>query len=116
VQRVPGLPRSEQGAVDRVFLALTRRAAGTEEDLGVFRLLARLRALVRAVDELIAQRVVSDDAWRALAGELTANQFVEFCMLVGHYLMVAMTINSCGLALEPGYLDELPGDPGKARA
>ena len=44
------------------------------------------------------------------------DQLVEFCMLVGHYLMVAMTINSCGLVLEPGYLDELTEEANVTRA
>ena len=71
---------------------------------------------MRAADELIEHRVLSDAAWRSLAAELTDDQLVEFCMLVGHYLMVAMTINSCGLELEPGYLDGLPEDAHAARA
>lgn len=68
----------------------------------------RTRTFLRAADELVERRVLGDDAWQALAAELTENQLVEFCMLVGHYLMVAMTINTCGLELEPEYLDALP--------
>jgi len=180
--RVAGLPRSEQGPITRIFLAITRRASGGGKVLDVFSLLARLgpmfpryllflshilrggrigrddkeriilrvawrvgciyewghhvpmarelgmsddeilslaqedsplcdkrtRTFLRAADELVERRLIGDDTWRALSAELTENQLVEFCMLVGHYLMVAMTINSSGLRLEPDYLDGLP--------
>ena len=74
----------------------------------------RTRTLVRADDELVEHRVLGDGTWRALAAELTDNQLVEFCMLVGHYVMVAMTINACDLELEPGYLEAQPDAGGPA--
>lgn len=68
----------------------------------------RLRALMHATDELVAERRLSDGTWRALRGHLSEDQAVEFCMLVGHYVMVAGTINTLGVSLEPGYLQGLP--------
>jgi hypothetical protein len=62
----------------------------------------------------VEHRVLGDGTWRALAAELTDNQLVEFCMLVGHYVMVAMTINACDLELEPGYLEAQPDAGGPA--
>lgn len=66
---------------------------------------SRLRAFVRATDELIAGQRLSDETWASLKQQLSNDQCVEFCMLVGHYMMVAMTINAAGVRLEPGYLD-----------
>ena len=67
---------------------------------------ARLVAMVNAVDELVEKRLIGEDTFLALTEYFTENQLVEFCMLVGHYVMVAITINSCGLLLEPGYLED----------
>lgn len=94
----------ELGVSDDEILSLAEADSPVWDD--------RTRALIRAADELVEHRVLGDDAWRVLSAELTDNQLVEFCMLVGHYLMVAMTINSCGLALEPGYLDTEPAAVG----
>lgn len=66
----------------------------------------RLRALLHATDELLAARAISGGTWQTLRKYLSEDQAVEFCMLVGHYIMVAGTINSTGVALEPGYLKD----------
>ncbi len=55
---------------------------------------SRQRALLRGVDELHEQRVLSDEVWAELSGELSAPKLIEFCMLVGHYEMLAMTLRS----------------------
>ncbi|GAB4564147.1 MAG: hypothetical protein Tsb0020_13960 [Haliangiales bacterium] len=65
----------------------------------------RLSAFVAGVDELIDERAVGDETWSRLAAVLTEAQLVEFCMLVGHYIMIAGFINSVGVTLEPGYLE-----------
>ena len=65
----------------------------------------RLSAFVKGVDELIDDKRLSDQTWGRLSKHLTPDQMVEFCMLVGHYIMVAISINSTGVKLEPGYLD-----------
>jgi alkylhydroperoxidase family enzyme len=63
----------------------------------------RRAALLRAADELHAEREISDEAWAELRPLLTDEQLIEVCMLVGHYEMLAGTLNS--LRIEP---DELP--------
>lgn len=67
----------------------------------------RLATFIRAADELVAQHTLSDDTWAALRGELSEDQAVEFCMLVGHYVMVAGLINTLGIRIEPGYLKDI---------
>lgn len=86
-----GLPRDD---VDRV--AAGAQAAGWS---------ARQALLLRAADELHAERFISDHSWGALRAELSDNQLIELCMLVGHYEMLAMTLNS--LAVAP----DAPGRP-----
>jgi AhpD family alkylhydroperoxidase len=54
----------------------------------------RERLLLRAADELHADRVVSDPTWKELSGAFTDVELIELCMLVGHYEMLAMTLNS----------------------
>ncbi len=74
----------------------------------------RHRAIIAAIDELIDDRRLGDENWARLSREMTDDQMVEFCMLVGHYVMVAMTINSAGVQLEQGFLEDASresGDP-----
>lgn len=49
----------------------------------------RQRALVRAVDEFVADRNLSDSTFAALAEHLTRQQIIEFCALAGHYDAIA---------------------------
>jgi AhpD family alkylhydroperoxidase len=58
---------------------------------------ARQRALLRAADELHADRFISDQTWQALAGYFDDSHMIELCMLVGNYEMLAMTLNSLGV-------------------
>ena len=52
-------------------------------------------ALLRAADELHADRTLSDAAWAELRRHLTEEAAViELCMLVGQYEMLAMTLNA----------------------
>jgi len=64
--------------------------------------------LLRAADELHNGAVVSDGTWAALVGRYDERQLIEMTMLVGHYHLVAFTLNSLGVPLEPGVagLDE----------
>lgn len=66
----------------------------------------RQRILLRAVDELHSDRTISDELWQELGHELSERELIEFCMLTGHYEMLAMTLNALGV--EP---DELPDQP-----
>jgi AhpD family alkylhydroperoxidase len=69
----------------------------------------RQAALLRATDELHAERDLSDERWEELCAHLSEVERIELCMLVGHYEMLAMTLN--GLRVVP---DE-PGDGAVAR-
>jgi alkylhydroperoxidase family enzyme len=74
---------------------------------------ARQCLLLLATDELHARRMITDSTWAMLAAELGDRELIELCMLVGHYEMLAMTLNSLGVEAEPGALAAL--DAGTAR-
>jgi hypothetical protein len=61
----------------------------------------RQRHLLDAADELHGDRVITDATWVPLAAELRDTQLIELCFLVGHYEMLAMTLNSLGVRPEP---------------
>ena len=54
----------------------------------------RQALLLRAADELHAQRRIGDELWAALAREYDEPKLIELCVLVGHYEMLAMTLRS----------------------
>jgi alkylhydroperoxidase family enzyme len=59
-------------------------------------------ALVTAAEELHAEARISDATWEVLASRYDERQLIEVPMVVGHYHMVAFTLNSLGVELEPG--------------
>ncbi|HZD01421.1 MAG TPA: carboxymuconolactone decarboxylase family protein [Actinomycetes bacterium] len=67
----------------------------------------RQRALLAATDELHWRRTITDATWASLTAELRERELIELCMLVGHYEMLAMALNSLGVEAEPGALAAL---------
>lgn len=57
------------------------------------------RAIVKGVEELVEDTYISDSTWRSLATTWNEAQLLEFLVLVGAYLMVAMVQNSIRLPL-----------------
>ena len=64
--------------------------------------------LLRAADELHEQAEIGDETWTRLEARYDAERLIELCMLVGHYHMVAFTLNSLRVQREEGVpgLDE----------
>jgi AhpD family alkylhydroperoxidase len=67
----------------------------------------RQAALLRATDELHARRSLSDERWDELCTHLSETERIELPMLVGHYEMLAMTLNT---------LRVVPDEPGEGMA
>ena len=63
--------------------------------------------LLCAADELHHDSCLSDTTWAELARRYDTPQLIELPMLVGHYHLVAMALNSLGVTLDDG----LPGFP-----
>ena len=59
----------------------------------------RDRVLLRVADALHAQHDVSDNLWTDLRVQLDEREAIELVMLVGHYAMLATTLNT--LRVEP---------------
>lgn len=60
------------------------------------------RTLLRAADELHDEACISDATWGELAKAHDEKQLTEIPMVVGHYHLVAFTLNSLGVQREPG--------------
>jgi alkylhydroperoxidase family enzyme len=58
--------------------------------------------LLQAADELHTDWCITDATWAALAAVYDTQQLIELPMLVGQYHMVAMTLNTLGVQLDPG--------------
>jgi alkylhydroperoxidase family enzyme len=56
--------------------------------------------LLQAVDELHDFQQVTDVTWAGLAEQFSEQQLIEFCMLIGNYHLVDMTLNSIGVEQE----------------
>ena len=57
-------------------------------------------ALVRAVDELIADGVIADDTWTALAAQLDTEQLMDVVFTVGAYEILAFAFRSFGVEVD----------------
>jgi AhpD family alkylhydroperoxidase len=60
----------------------------------------RQRVLVTATDEFVVTRSVSPETWAALSSHLDRATLIEFCMLAGHYDMLAATIATLQVPLD----------------
>jgi alkylhydroperoxidase family enzyme len=60
----------------------------------------RQKALLLAVDELHHERSIGAPTWQLLEQHLDTPALIELCVLVGHYEMTAMTLNSLGVEIE----------------
>lgn len=61
----------------------------------------RRALLLRASDELHADGRIGDELWGRLAASYDERLLIEICMLIGHYEMLAMTLNSLRVQPEP---------------
>ncbi|BBY06949.1 carboxymuconolactone decarboxylase family protein [Mycobacterium noviomagense] len=64
------------------------------------RLTARQQALLKATDEFITNRSISDDVWQQLSDHLDRRQLIEFCMLAGQYDGLAATMSALNIPLD----------------
>jgi len=88
---------------------MARRVGLSEEEISRVRAGAdapgwseRRALLLRAADEMHERRQISAELWAQLSGHLDEVLLIELCMLIGHYEMLAMTLNT--IEVEP----ELP--------
>jgi AhpD family alkylhydroperoxidase len=61
----------------------------------------RQARLLRAADELHADGRIGDALWAGLSAELDDRLLIELCLLIGHYEMLAMTLNTLRVQPDP---------------
>ena len=61
--------------------------------------------MVRAVDELLADALISDGTWAVLAAELDVQQLMDLVFTVGAYDLLAMAFRSFGVELDDDLLE-----------
>jgi 4-carboxymuconolactone decarboxylase len=66
--------------------------AGKDED----------RAVLRAVDELVADNRISDATWAELSHFFSKQQIMDFVFTVGNYVMLGWAVASFGIPVEDG--------------
>lgn len=54
----------------------------------------RQAALLAAADAMHADGSIGDELWARLDAQLDEPRLIELCMLIGHYEMLAMTLNT----------------------
>jgi alkylhydroperoxidase family enzyme len=59
-------------------------------------------AILRAVEEMLANQMVSDATWAVLAKTWDEQQLLEFPMMVGQYVCTAIVQNTLRIRLEKG--------------
>jgi alkylhydroperoxidase family enzyme len=64
-------------------------------------------ALLRAVDELHDDSMISDATWTTLAERYSNEQMLDVIFAVGNYHLVSFALNSCGVVLDEGIADTL---------
>lgn len=79
---------------------IERIRAGADTDAGTDGWSEHDSLLMRAADELHVDACLSDATWTALAERYDERQMIELPMLVGHYHLVAFTLNSLGVQVE----------------
>jgi alkylhydroperoxidase family enzyme len=63
----------------------------------------RQAALLRTVDALHADQQIPDELWAELSSFFDEQELIEVCMLIGHYHMIAMTLNGLRVANDAGH-------------
>ena len=90
---------SRAGVTAAEVAAVTVGEGGDLSAVAGLALAPRETAMLTAVDRLVVDRTLDDDAWSELARYLDERELIEFLLLVGHYDMLATTINT--LRIEP---------------
>ena len=60
------------------------------------------KSMVRAVDELHQDTMISDETWHSLSATLSDQQLMDLIYTTGAYTTAAMLLNAMGVQLDPG--------------
>jgi alkylhydroperoxidase family enzyme len=62
------------------------------------------RTIIRATEELVTDRQISEANWQALSAEWSSEQLIDFMFTVGAYVLSAGVMRSTGVQREPELL------------
>lgn len=62
------------------------------------------RAIIRATEELVNDRMIGEANWRTLSAKWDQAQLLDFMFTVGAYVLTAGVMRSCGIEREPELL------------
>ena len=68
------------------------------------------RTLLRMVDELRYETMISDATWQALRTKYSVQRVIEATYTASQYQLVSMALNTLGVQLDPGLEDRFPKD------
>ena len=71
----------------------------------------RERILLEAADELLISHGLGDPTWARLSDFLSIEQLIELPMLIGHYSLLAGTLNALAIPRDPARSTDEPFDP-----
>ncbi|HKS55488.1 MAG TPA: carboxymuconolactone decarboxylase family protein [Steroidobacteraceae bacterium] len=66
------------------------------------------RTLLRMVDELRYEAMISDGTWQALRAKYSVQQVMEAIYTASQYQLVSMALNTLGVQLDPGLEERFP--------
>jgi len=92
--RKAGLDADTQAAI----FAWPDAAAGSEAGPGA--LTDRQQTLLKATDEFVTDRTITDATWQQLASHLDRRQLIEFCLLASQYDGLAATMSALEIPLD----------------
>lgn len=85
----------EAGLTDEEIRRLTVDGIGAEWS-------ERDRALLRATDQLVAERRIDDDTWQALSVDWSRQQLMDLVFTVGQYVLASMALNAFEVPMDEG--------------
>jgi alkylhydroperoxidase family enzyme len=93
--------REQHEKIGRDVGMSAEEVARVREGAGALGWSGRQAVLIEATDALHAHQWIGDELWARLRAKFDERELIELCMLVGHYEMLAMTLNS--LEVEPDF-------------
>ena len=63
------------------------------------------RIVIRATEELVQEKTISEESWRSLMSEWSNQQMLDFLFTVGAYVTIAGVMRAIGVERQPELLD-----------
>jgi 4-carboxymuconolactone decarboxylase len=71
------------------------------------------QTLLRAVDELYRDGIISDQTWNTLAARFDTTMMMNVIVTAANYRMVSMALNALGVQIDPSEPERFPALPSR---